>query len=84
MNIPGTLPSSPIKMYAKSVQGFMSYDWTDKQRNRQTEMTTLYVEVTKLLFIQYLAKQMEIVLNKINVCTVDTVPLIAEDVDPGT
>ena len=32
-------------MYAKSVQGFLSYDWTNKQRNRQTEMATLYVEV---------------------------------------
>ena len=41
-NIPFGLPSSPIKMWGKSVQGFLSYDQTNKQTNRQTEITTLY------------------------------------------
>ena len=45
-NIPVDLPSSPIKIWGKSVQGFLSYDRTKKQTNRQTdrqsEITTLY------------------------------------------
>jgi len=35
------LPSSPIKILGKSVQGFMSYDRTYKQTNITTETTTL-------------------------------------------
>ena len=42
-NVPGGLPSSPIKINGKSVQGFLSYDRTNKQTDRQTEITTLYL-----------------------------------------
>ena len=38
-NIPVVLPSSPIKIWDKSVKGFMSYD----QINNQTEITTEYI-----------------------------------------
>ena len=31
-NIPVTFPSSTIKMWGKSVEGFLSYDLTNKQR----------------------------------------------------
>ena len=35
-NIPVVLPSSPIQIWGKSVQGFMSYDqtYTNKQKNK--------------------------------------------------
>ena len=42
-NIPVGLPSSPIKIWGKLVQGFLSYDRTNKQTDRQTEITTLYI-----------------------------------------
>ena len=29
------LPSSPIKILGKSVQGFLHYDWTNKQTDKQ-------------------------------------------------
>ena len=35
------LPSSPIKTWGKSVQGFLSYDRT----NKPTEITTLYLYI---------------------------------------
>ena len=38
-NIPVILSSLPIKIWGKSVQGFLSYDRTHKQ----TEITTLYI-----------------------------------------
>ena len=44
-NIPVVLPSSPLKILEKSVKGFMSYDRTSKQTDRQTELTTLYIEI---------------------------------------
>ena len=43
----------PIKIWSKSVQGFLSYDRTNKQTNRQTEITTLYIDTnlkTRKLF----------------------------------
>ena len=42
-NIPVGLPSSPIKIWGKLVQGFLSYDRKNKQTDRQTEITTFYV-----------------------------------------
>ena len=36
---PVGLPSYPIKIWGKLVQGFLSYDRT----NKQTEITTLYI-----------------------------------------
>ena len=36
-NIPVSLPSSPNKIWGKSVQGFLSYDLTNKQTNRQSD-----------------------------------------------
>ena len=33
-NIPVDLPSYPIKIWGKSVKGFLSYDLTNKQTNR--------------------------------------------------
>ena len=35
-NIPVSLSSSPIKIWGKSVQGFLSYDRINKQTNRIT------------------------------------------------
>ena len=35
MNIPVGLPSSPIQIFGKSVQGFQSYDQTNKQTPKQ-------------------------------------------------
>jgi len=42
-NIPVALPSSLIKIFGKSVQGFLSYDQTNKQTDTQTEITTLNI-----------------------------------------
>ena len=41
------LTSSPIKIWGKSVQGFLSYDRTNKQTPRQTEITTLYLYIDR-------------------------------------
>ena len=45
---PLVLPSFPIKIWGKSVKGFISYDRTSKQTNtqttRRTEITTLYLD----------------------------------------
>ena len=46
-NIPVALPSSPFKIWGKSVQGFLSCDRTNKRtdtlKDRHTEITTLCV-----------------------------------------
>ena len=45
------LPSSPIKIWGKSVQGFLSYDRKNKQTDRQIENTTLYIDIPVLVFL---------------------------------
>ena len=43
MNIPVVLPSSPMKIWGKSVQGFYVHElWTEICSNRLTEITTIY------------------------------------------
>ena len=42
-SIPVGLPRSPIKIWGKSVQGFLSYDRKNKQKDRQIEVTALYI-----------------------------------------
>ena len=42
-NIPVGLPSCIIKVCGKSVPGFLIYDRTNKQTDRQREITTLYI-----------------------------------------
>ena len=37
-NISIGLPSSPIQIWGKSIQGFLSYDRTNKQTKRQAEI----------------------------------------------
>ena len=41
-NILVGLPSSLIKIWGKSIQEFLSYDWTNIHNDMQTENTTLY------------------------------------------
>ena len=43
-NIPVALPSFPVKIRGKSVQGFLSYDRKNKhtKTDRKTEITTFY------------------------------------------
>ena len=55
-NISVDLPSSPIKIWGKSVKRFLSYDRTNKQTaDRQTEITTLYNNIyVYLVRIKYL------------------------------
>ena len=43
-NIPLALPSSPIKIWGKSVYGIKSYDRTYKQTNRQTDILYINIE----------------------------------------
>ena len=38
------LTSSPSEIWGKSVKGFASYDRTYKQTNKQTEITSLYID----------------------------------------
>ena len=45
-SIPVGLPRSPIKIWGKSVQGFLSYDRKNKQTDRQTEITALYIDIS--------------------------------------
>ena len=40
INIPVVLLSSSVKIWGKSVKGFKIYDWTYKEINEQTEITT--------------------------------------------
>ena len=42
-NIPVVLPSSPIKIRGKSVKGFLSYDRTNKQPDRQTNKDYIFI-----------------------------------------
>ena len=43
---------SPIKNWSNSVQGFLSYDQTKRQTNRQTEIPTLYIYRCHLFFFK--------------------------------
>jgi len=41
-SIPMGLLSSPIKIWGKSVQGFLRYDWTNKQTDKQRLKLYIY------------------------------------------
>ena len=48
-NIPGAISRSPIKVLSKSVQGFLSYDQTNKQTNKKTnkDYSFIYKDLDK-------------------------------------
>ena len=44
-NISVGLPSSPIKIWGKSVQGFLSYDRTNKKKQKKTDKQRLQLYI---------------------------------------
>ena len=47
-NISVGLPSSPIKIWGKSVQGFLSYDQTNKQTDTMTNRDYNFIYIGDL------------------------------------
>ena len=53
-DLPVGLPSSPIKIWGKSVQGFLSYDRTNKQTERwQTDKQSLQLYICRCFSIHF-------------------------------